>query len=123
MSHKWLETPTGHFEMENGVLTGKSHNSTYHEAHGHVVKINHAPDGTSTAEIFSPRKAVVVNDVTGDVVAINIGFSLQRELTGATAISGAAGHSAVELTSADIPFGLGVNTHRWDKVKKKLVAK
>lgn len=120
MSH-WVETPKGHFEMENGILTGKCHNVTYHEAHGHVVKVIHNSDGTSKAEVLEPRKTVFINEITGDILAVNIGFSLQRELTGKIQIETVDGHTPKEVQ--ELPLDFKMDTYKWDLKKNMLVKK
>lgn len=78
---QWKQIDKGLIEIgDNGLPTGKVHNCTYHEANGHVMKVIHNSDGTSSAEIHQPRVHVLYDTATGDIVGMHKGFLMEAEL-------------------------------------------
>lgn len=117
----WKQFDKGHFEIDaNGMPTGKVHACSYHEAHGHVVKVTHNSDGTTAAEILQPRIHVLYDLITGDIVGMHKGFILEAELGNTKPVSAktkdGVDADCMEVTS--LPADFSIDTYKVNKAGK-----
>lgn len=106
---KWHAIEKGFIELdEKGAPTGRRHPFSYHEAHGHVMRVRHNEDGSTTPEVHLPRNIIAYNPQTGDIQGIHRGFALMVEIHGidAVKITDASGTEYKNIEIASLPADL-----------------
>lgn len=84
---QWHATSKGFIQTdETGRPTGKVHPHSYHEASGHVMRITHHDDGSTSANIASPRTIVSYLPDTGEIVGVIRGVIVGVELDGINSV-------------------------------------
>jgi hypothetical protein len=122
---KWHQTEKGLIEIgDNGIPTGNVHAFTYHDAHGHIMRVKHNADGSSVPEIMIPRHFIGYHPETGALIGSNSGFSLAAELGHPEphVFNAQDGTKAVVIEVSALPADFKPENYRWDIKQKKLVA-
>ena len=120
---EWKNIGNGLIELENGVPTGRTHPHTYHEAHGHIMRVKHNADGSTVAEMIQPRIFVLSDPRTGDLVGVHEGFILAAELGSLKPVTGKTKDGVetdcMEVSSLPADFNLDTYKVYNNKIIKK----